>query len=420
MHVILVGTSHRQAPVALRERLHIGAHEVGQVGAQLAQAGEAIVLATCNRTEIYLADRDPAAARGRLVAELALRGQLAEAELAPALYSANDGRAAKHLLRVAAGLDSLVVGEPQILGQVREAHRQAVASGAAGPLLDCLFRHALRAGKRVRAETALAERPASIAEAATLLARSVFGELTGRHVLLIGAGKMSEIGAASLVGDGVEKVFIASRTEAHAAALAAPFGGSGAAFDQLVAQLIRADIVVSSTACPRQVLSAAEVGRALRSRAGRPLLLIDIAVPRDLDPAIGGLPNCDLYDIDDLAHVVPDAAADACDGHARAEGIVLQEAARFEAWRRSRAVVPTISSLRRYAEAIRTAELARANGKLAALSSSERRAVETVTKQIVNRLLHEPTVRVKEAAATRGDGADSAALRHLFGLEEVS
>jgi glutamyl-tRNA reductase len=272
--------------------------------------------------------------------------------------------------------------------------------------LDCLFRHALRAGKRVRAETALAERPASIAEAATLLARSVFGELTGRHVLLIGAGKMSEIGAASLVGDGVEKVFIASRAEAHAAALAAPFGGSGAAFDQLVAQLIRADIVVSSTACPRQVLSAAEVGRALRSRAGRPLLLIDIAVPRDLDPQIGSVEGCTLFDIDALGEGLVGREEDV----RKAEAIVAEEAARFADWRRSRGAAPAIAELRRRAEQIRAEELARADARLAELSERERRAVETLTAQIVNKLLHAPTVRAKETG--------SEPLRELFALSD--
>jgi glutamyl-tRNA reductase len=417
--LLLVGTSHRRAAVELRERLAIGRHEAAEVALHLAERGEAVVLSTCNRTEVYIADADPGAARVRVGAEFARRGGLSEDELEPALYVVRDEPVALHLFRVAAGLDSVVPGEPQILGQVREAHRLAEAAGAAGPLLNRLFPQALHTGKRVRSETAVAGRPASVAAAAAQLAREVFGELAGRHILIIGAGKMGELAAGSLVSGGVENVFIANRTLERAAALAARFGGRAVAFERLGAELERADVVVSSTRCPRLIVSAEQVAAALVRRRGRPLLLIDIAVPRDLDPAIGELAGCSLYDVDDLG-AVSESRADTRAEFSRAEAIAAEEARRFLAWRRSLEVVPAITSLRRRAEEIRADELARANGKLGALSTAERRAVEAVTAQIVNKLLHAPTVRVKEAAE-RPDGVlYAAALRHLFALEEVA
>jgi len=418
--LVLVGTSHHVAPLEVRERLYLGPQETRALAPWLTDGGEAVMLSTCNRTEIYIGSGDPRAAHARVVAELARRSGLAEAELAPALRVATEDGASLHLFRVAAGLESLVPGEPQILGQLREAHERAKAAGTAGPLLDRLFRQALHAGKRVRSETTLGARPVSIAAAAAQLVREVFGGLEGRRILIIGAGKMSELAAASLVSSGSDNVFVANRTVERAAALAARFGGYAVGFDRLVAELERVDVVVSSTRCPQIVLAASQVAEALPRRRGRPLLLIDIAVPRDLDPAIGELPTCHLYDLDDLGRATPEADPATRAGLARAEAIVVEEAARFAGWRSSLEVVPTIVSLRRRAEAIRAAELARADGKLAALSSAERRAVEAVTAQIVNKLLHAPTVRAKEAAEGPDGGRYEAALRHLFALEEVA
>jgi glutamyl-tRNA reductase len=418
--LLVVGTSHRVARVELRERLYVEPQESAGLTLELAAGGEAVVLCTCNRTEIYIATGDPAAARVRALALLARRARLPRDELEPVLVSQVDTAAVTHLFRVAAGLDSLVLGEPQILGQVREAHEQAQAAGADGPLLNRLFRHALHTGKRVRAETALAERPAAVAAAAAELARRVFGDLVGRRILIIGAGKMSEIAGASLVACGVENVFIANRTPERAAALAARFGGRAAGFERLVAELEQADVVVSSTRCPRFVLTAAEVAQALPRRRGRPLLLVDIAVPRDLEPEIGELPGCHLYDLDDLGEVVRDGRRDVRRELAQAEEIVADEAERFLAWQRSLDAVPAIVSLRRRAEQIRAVELARAGGKLDALSPAERRAVETVTAQIVNKLLHAPTVRMKAAAGGADGSRYASVLQHLFALEDVA
>lgn len=418
--LLLAGTSHHAAPLELRERLYLDLPEARDLALRLADVGEAVVLATCNRTELYVATSDVDGARARVAAELTLRSGLPTVELAPLVYFATEEQVGRHLFRVAAGLDSQIVGEPQILGQLRDAHASAREAATLGPLLDRLLRHALHAGRRVRQETGIGERPASIATVAVELVRAAVGPLADRRVLIIGAGRMSELVAAGLVSAGAENVFVANRTLERARALAGRYGGRAVSFARLDAELARADVVVASTRCPRIVLTSAQVAEALPSRGGRPLVLVDIAVPRDLDPSIGELAGCQLYDIEDLSRATsePDAAADP--ELARAKAIVDEEAARFDAWRSSLAIVPTIVALRRQAEAIRAAELARAHAALDALGPAERRAVEVVTAQLVHKLLHMPTVRAKEAAE-RHDGVDyEAALRHLFALEEVA
>ncbi|MEZ5100512.1 MAG: glutamyl-tRNA reductase [Thermoleophilia bacterium] len=419
MRVVLVGTSHHRAPVALRERMHFQLQEVSEITGRLAgPSGEAVALSTCNRTELYVADTDPEAAVERAYAELLLLSDLSETELAPVLYTVSDEPAALHLFRVAAGLDSLVPGEGQILGQVRLAFEHAREAGATGPILNRLFRQALRAGKRVRTETAIAENPASVSSAAAELASRVFGELEGCRILVIGAGKISELAAVNLISRGVDTVLVANRTIERAEPLARRFGGRAIAFDAVEDELGRSDIVISSTSAPGFVLTAAQVQRALRARKGRPIFFIDIAVPRDLDPAINQLEGCYLYDIDDLRDVVEESLADRRREAVRAEGIVTEEAVRFQEWQQELDVVPAIASLRQHAEEIRAAELARVAGRLDGLSPRERRVVEALTAQIVNKLLHTPTVRMKEAAGAANGLAYAEAVRHLFGLDD--
>lgn len=407
--LLVVGVSHKEAPVALREQLHVGVHEAGDIGVELAGTGEAVVLSTCNRTEIYVADDDIRAARTRVVGELARRTDADATALRPVLNVAAGPLAARHLFRVAAGLESLVVGEPQILGQVREARRLAAAAGSTGQLLNRLFDHALFAGRRVRTETTLAASAGSIAAAAAQLVKERLGTLQGRRILIVGAGKIGGLTATSLVSPGVDSVFVAHRGLDRAAALAGRFGGRAVGLDRLGAELERADVVVSCTRCPQLVLDAGEVARALPRRGGAPLLLIDLAVPRDIDPRIAGLPGCELHDVDAVGAGAPSKARAGQLRHA--DLIVSEEVARFDAWQRALGVAPDIASLRRRAESIRLAELARANAKLAALTPAERRAVEALTAQLVNKLLHLPTVRAKEAPD---------ALRHLFALEDVA
>jgi glutamyl-tRNA reductase len=391
----LVGVSHHRAPVEVRERIAFDRDGASRLARDLAaDGGEAVVLSTCNRTEIYAVAAD---------AEAPFRSAGVEAPL----YRLADEAAALHLFRVAAGLDSMVPGEGEILGQVR----QAFELGAPGPLLDRVFRQALHVGKKVRAQTAIAESPASVSAAAAALAQQVFGDLAGRRILLIGAGKVSELAARNLLSRGAEVAVVANRTLDRAEDLGRRLGAEPITLERIGEELARADVVVASTSAPGFVLGAADVP----PRRGRPLFLIDLAVPRDLDPAIHELDDCYLYDIDDLEAVVAESLAGRRREADRAEAMVAAEAERFRAWQASLDVVPAIASLRARAEEIRAAELAKLGRRL---SDDERRAVESATAQVVNKLLHLPIVRMKEAAVTADGVVYADAVRHLFGLGE--
>jgi glutamyl-tRNA reductase len=412
MSLVLVGTSHHHAPVEVRERIALDGPAAASLAHRLAKSGDEVVcLSTCNRTELYVAAGD--AAEAQASAEAAL-SELAGGGIDSVLYRLHDEAAALHAFRVAAGLDSMVPGEGEILGQVRAAYE----AGATGPVLDRLFRQALYAGKKVRAETAISESPTSVASAAAALAQQVFGNLDGRSVLVIGAGQTGELTARNLRKRGARIAAVANRGDERGDALARQFRGRAVPLEEAASVLQEADIVVSSTSAAGFVLGAEQVEGARAKRKGLPLLLIDIAVPRDLDPAIHALEGCYLYDIDDLESVVEATLAGRREEAVRAEAIVGAEAERFVAWQASLDVVPAISELREHAEAIRAGELARAESVLARLSDSERRLVESVTAGIVNKLLHLPTVRLKEAAAGAEGVAYVDAVRHLFGLDE--
>jgi glutamyl-tRNA reductase len=406
MSVVLVGISHHQAPVELRERAALDRERARNLAGRLAgERGEAVCLSTCNRTELYLAAESGDEAEWK--AEAALLAL--EEELGPSLYRLRDEAAALHLFRVAAGLDSMVPGEGEILGQVRAAHDL----GATGPILDRLFRDALHAGKKARTETAIGESPASVSSAAAALAEQVFEELTGRSVLVIGAGEAGELAIKSLVARGAEIAFVANRTAERAEALTQRYGGAPLSLEAVADSLDRVDVVLSSTSAPDWALTRDDVERTLHARKGRPLFLIDLAVPRDLDPAIHELDGCYLYDIDDLEAVVAETLAGRRREAERAESIVAAEVERFREWQASLDVVPAIASLRARAEEIREAELERAK-----LSGAERRAAESVTAAVLNKLLHLPTIRMKQAAAAADGVIYADAVRHLFGLED--
>jgi glutamyl-tRNA reductase len=405
----LVGISHHRAPVELRERVAVDPRGAEALARRLADdVGEAVCLSTCNRTELYVAG--PA---GQPAAEAALVG-LGGEEIGAALYRLRDEAAALHLFRVAAGLDSMVPGEGEILGQVRSAYER----GAAGPVLDRLFRQALHAGKKARTQTAIGESPASVSSAAAVLAEQVFGDLRGCRILVVGAGEVGEAAARNLVARGAELAVVANRSRDRADRLAAKLGGAAVPLERSAEELRSADVVVSSTGGADLVLGRDDVARTLRARKGRPLFLIDLAVPRDLDPAIAELDGCYLYDIDDLEAVVAETLAGRRREAERAERIVAEEAERFREWQASLEVVPAIASLRARAEEIRRAELRRAESRLGRLTEAERTVVESVTAQIVNKLLHLPTVRMKQAAAAADGVLYAEAVRHLFGLGE--
>lgn len=413
MKLALVGVSHHQAPVELRERVAVDLEAAASLARRIANGCEAVVLSTCNRTELYLASHDDAPLEehgGQALVELAGDRGVA---LAPVLYRLRDDGAALHLFRVSAGLDSLVPGEGEILGQVRDAFE----AGAPGPLLDRLFRQALYAGRRARVETAIGESPASVPAAAAALAQQVFGSLSGRSVLLVGAGKMSELTARNLRSREATIVAVANRTLTHGEELASQLDARAIGLGELQEALASADVVVASTSAPGFVLDRAELEGVLRARRGRPLLFVDLAVPRDVDPAIATIDGCFVYDIDDLEAVVEASLAGRRAEAVRAESIVASEAERFREWQAALAVVPAIASLRAHAEEIRATELAKAESRLGRLAEDDRLFVEAVTSQIVAKLLHLPTVRLKEAAET--DGVLYAdVVRHLFGLGE--
>ncbi|HEV3479637.1 MAG TPA: glutamyl-tRNA reductase [Gaiellaceae bacterium] len=395
MKLLLVGTSHRLAPVEVRERVAVDADAAAALAARLAGDGEAVCLSTCNRTELYLAAADAAQAERRATEALAELAGVTPGELEPYLYRLEHKAAAVHLFRVAAGLDSLVPGEGEILGQIRTAYER----GTVGPLLDRLFSHALHTGKKVRTDTAIAESPGTTSSAAAALAAQVFGDLGGARIAIVGAGKIGKRAARRLTKRGASLSFIANRTEIRARELAEELGGETIPLERLVEATQAADILVSSTSAAGFVLTKDALAPAVPARKGRPLLLIDLAVPRDLDPAINELPDCYVYDIDDLEAVVHETARGREAEFAKAEAIAVQEAARFRDWLAARDVAPVIASLRERAEAIRRGELAKASGRLSGLSERERNAVESLTSQIVNKLLHEPILRLKEAAA---------------------
>ena len=407
MKLTLAGVSHHKAPIELRERVALDLEACRTLAQRL--DGEAVVLSTCNRTELYLVQDEHAEELAvETLAELA--GDRGD-DLAAALYRLRDEAAALHLFRVAAGLDSLVPGEGEILGQVRIAFE----AGSVGPFLDKLFRQALHAGRRVRLETAISESPASVPSAAAALAQQVFDDLSGRRVLVLGAGKMSEATARNLGSRGADVAVVANRTLAHGEELARRLGAQALELDAIGSELGHADVVVSATSAADHVLSREVVAGALRARKGRPLLLLDLAVPRDLDPAINELDGCFLYDVDDLEAVVAETLSGRRTEAAQAERMVAEEADRFREWQASLDVVPTIASLRALAEEIRDSELARAGGRL---SESERKHVESITAQILAKLLHLPTIRMKEAAAAADGVVYADVVRHLFGLGE--
>jgi glutamyl-tRNA reductase len=418
-HIVMVGASYKAASVQVRERLHVGPRLVREIAPRLAgDDGEAVVLSTCNRTEMYLAAADIARATTLALDELAGLAGLGAHELHSAPSVLSDGEAVAHLFAVAGGLESMVVGETQILGQVREAHRAALEVRASGPVLDRLFRQAVQTGRRIRSETRLRDSPASVPSAATRLAETLLGSLESVTALVIGAGGMSELVLLNLMHERCGRIVIANRTLARAQELAGRFGAEPVTLERVGDALPGTDLVISCTASAGIVISATDIRRAVAKRKGRPLLLLDIAVPRDLDPGIADLRDCYLYNVDDLAGVVAAGRVDRSHERARARAIAQEESDKFRDWQVSLDVVPAIAWLRHSADQIRTAELRRVEGKLGRLSPRERELVESLTAQIMNKFLHEPTVRMKRAATGPAGPAYAGAVQHLFGVGE--
>ena len=422
MHLLLVGISHKTAPVELRERVDFHVHGLTSTLAALAARGstrEAVVLSTCNRAELYVACDDVAATRADLVNFLSEINGVDRTAVAPHVYDIADLDAARHLFRVAAGLESLVVGEPQILGQVKQAHTVAHDVSVVGPVLNRLFHSSFAVGKRVRTETSLGSGAVSIGFAAASLARKIFGDLSGRTVVVIGAGEMGKLTARHMKSQGVHHVIIVSRTMAHAARTAEAIGGATAApWEEMDAALIGGDIVITATGAAATILTKARVEAIMRTRRNRPLFIIDIALPRDVEAAAGEIEQVFLYNIDDLQATVRENLARRTSEVAHAEKIVTEELEKFGGWLRSRGAVPTIVALRQHCEHIRRAELERLDYKLASLPQADeaRARVDEITRLIMEKLLLAPTEQLKSIGDADTVGAYSEALTRLFRL----
>jgi glutamyl-tRNA reductase len=418
--LLAVGASHKTASLALRERL---AFTDGAAEALLAELvgdpaiGEGVAISTCNRTELYLVVHDPVEGESLVLSTLAKRAGIRPTELVGAIYSLRNCDAARHLYRVTSGLESMVIGESEVQGQVKRAYELALSARTTGPMTNQLFRAALATGKRVRTETAITEGRESVASVAVDAARAALGDLAERHVLIVGAGETAELTAQALRAQGVSTMFIANRRRERAIALAQRFGGASGSFDALPGELERADIVITSTSSPHTLIEAEELGQVMEQRGGRPLLLIDLAVPRDIDGSCAELGGVTLLDVDGLQKQVKSHLTVRRAEARLAEGIVEEEIQAFAGWLGSLEVTPTLRALRTRADAVVDGLLAENEGRWETLSERDRERVEKLARAAVSRLLHEPTVRLKAADADQRH-ARLQLLRELFGLEE--
>ena len=420
MNLIVIGVNHQTAPVEVREQFTISEARLPEALKTLAaQPGieEAMIVSTCNRVELIARTKD---------ADANLDGCLKKMYGVDAqsyrkyLYEYRERDAIRHVFRVASSLDSMVVGEPQILGQVKEAYATARAVGALNSQLDALYSRAFAVAKRVRTETAIATSAVSIASVAVELAQKIFGNLEGKSVYLVGAGKMCELAARHLLAHGATKLYVGNRTYERAAALAKKFNGEPISFDHLYETVDRADIVISSTGAPHTIFRKEHGERFLARRKNRPMFFIDIAVPRDVDPEMNKLDGIFVYDIDDLQQVVASHISDRRAEADRAEAIVQLEVDRFQARLQTLDVVPTIVSLQEHLETVRQAEIDRVRGRLGMLTPEQEMAIEALSRAIINKIMHTPITTLKSAARESSESTTIVDLvRKLFNLRDT-
>ncbi|MGD9031535.1 MAG: glutamyl-tRNA reductase [Desulfobacteraceae bacterium] len=419
--IVNLGMNHETAPVELRECL---AREQGNTSAALASMRklqsirEGLFISTCNRVEALYTSEEPEEAKRSVIALLSDLGGMPEHAFSSNLYTFEDAEAVRHIFRVASSLDSMVVGEPQILGQIKDAYYQATKEKTAGVVLNRLMHRTFHVAKRVRTETGISDAAVSISYAAIELAKKIFYDLEGKRVLLIGAGEMAELAARHLLGHGVTSIRVANRTFRRAFQVAESFDGNAVSFDEIGAQLLEADIVITSTASTEYVIDYEQVKSSLRKRRNRPLFFIDIAVPRDVEPRVNDLGNVYVYDIDDLKGVVEINIAQRKEEAVKAERIVQEEVLKFEKWIKTLEVVPTIVSIREKAEAIRQAEIRRSLSGLGPLDPSQKKAIEILTLSLAEKIINDPIVVLKRKAdrPTRDTYLDIA--RRLFKLDQ--
>jgi glutamyl-tRNA reductase len=415
---VVVGLSHRTAPVEVRERLAVPAEQLEQELRDVVAAegfDEALLISTCNRVELYATSPNPVEAVAKARRTLAER--LSNAASDDVLYQERGVDVIRHVFRVASSLDSLVVGEPQILGQVKEAFDAAQEAGTVGTLLGRCFTQAFATAKRVRNETGIAEGTVSVSSIACELAKKIFGDLEGRRTLLLGAGEMGESAARSLRQTGAN-LHVINRSEERAQALANSCGGRAVPYERLTIELAEADVVIASTASPKFILTPELMKGVVRTRRHRPLFIIDIAVPRDVDPRVGNMDNVFVYDVDDLQQVAEENLAVRAREAGQAERIIEEEVESFLSWRRSLELAPTIVALRKRFGQVADDELKRALGRIDSLGESDRAVLEAMSRSLVNKLLHQPMTQLK-AGAGAPDGAQLIdAVRRLFALSE--
>jgi glutamyl-tRNA reductase len=418
--LLALGVSHKTAPLDLRERLSLTeGRAVSALGELTSAAGihEAAALSTCNRTELYLVVSDPVEAESEALGVLTRQAEIRPTELLGHLYSLRGSEGSRHLMRVTAGLDSMILGEAEIQGQVKRAYELALVEGATGPILNRLFRGALSAGGRAREETGISEAGVSIPSVAVELARRALGDLSERRVLMVGAGETAELVARALTAQGVDTVFVANRHYDRAIGLAQRFDGTAVRFEELPTQLQEADIVVSATNSPHHIIEKDGLGQVMEARSGRPLLAIDIAVPRDIEPACRELAGVTVHDIDDVQQIVERNASGREAEARRAELIIEAELDRFERWLASLEVVPTITALRERGDEIVRRVMAENESRWENLGEADRERMEAMAKAVASRLLHEPTVRMRRSAGEEEAYNYVSALRELFGLD---
>lgn len=419
MSIVAIGCNHRSTPLDKLERMTVASDDLPKVLAGLRQAdhlSEVVVLSTCNRIEVYaFAERFHGGYQD--VREfLAGHAGLAPEDVADHLYAHHDAEAVRHLFSVAAGLDSAVVGEHEVLGQVRDAWERAREEGAVGSVLGSLFRHAIETGKRARTETSIAHGIASVSQAAVALADDRTGGIAGKTVLVVGAGEMAEGTVKSLAGAGAAEVLVANRTWQRAVDLAAACGGSAVPLDELALALVRVDVLVTTTGAQDLILEAGDVDAFAADRGNRSIVIVDVAVPRDVDPTARQIPGVTLLDMDDIGSFIDEGLDSRNREVASVVAIVDAEAERYRSIASAREVAPLVTALREQADEIRTRELDRHAAKLRDLEPAEREAVEAITRGLVNKLLHEPTVRLKDAAGRARGERLAESLRDLFDL----
>jgi glutamyl-tRNA reductase len=419
MSLFVSGVNHRTAPVALRERLAVEEDKLREIIREAHERGvvrELVVLSTCNRVEAYAVADVPGEARAWVLRALCGQRGLDPAEVDPCVYTHADGAAVAHAFRVAASLDSMMVGEPQILGQVKDAFALAQGCGTVGPVLHGIFARAFAVAKQVRTETAIGRHAVSVAFAAVELARKIFDGLAGRSVLLVGAGEMGEQAARNLVEQGASPVHVVNRTLARAQDLARALAAAAVPWEALPEAIARADIVVTSTGAPDPIVTHALVARVMESRRSRPLFFVDIAVPRDVAASVNELEDVYCYDIDDLREVVDANLRERLREAQRAEAIVEREVARHLARQAEVEVVPTIVSLRERLEAIRVGELQKALARVPDAGPETRAAMEALSSAIVNKILHAPITKLRESSRQGGGRSWTQLVQELFGL----